>query len=65
MYYIQETKIQSFELALKRFNKLAFVPTEGASGDRLMGWNNSVFSGEVLYTSKLVLLQLRMQSNEF
>jgi hypothetical protein len=63
MYYIQETKIQSFELALK--NKLAFVPTEGASGDRLMGWNNSVFSGEVLYTSKFVLLQLIMQSNGF
>jgi hypothetical protein len=63
MYYIQETKIQSFELALK--NKLAFVLTEGASGDRLMGWNNSVFSGEVLYTSKFVLLQLIMQSNGF
>jgi exonuclease III len=73
VYYIQETKTQSFEpsyirkISPKYFNKFAFVPSQGASGGLLMGWNSSVFSGEVLYTSKFHITArfttLTMQNN--
>jgi hypothetical protein len=58
IFCLQETKRQHFDhssvrkLAPKRFNKYAFVPSEGTSGGILVGWNNSVFDGKVLYSSK-------------
>lgn len=54
VFCIQETKRDHFDhsfirkLAPKRFNKYAFSPSDGASGGILMGWNSSVFKGEVV-----------------
>jgi hypothetical protein len=39
-------------MAPKRFNKYAFVPSEGASGGILMAWNGSIFKGNVIFSSK-------------
>jgi exonuclease III len=61
IFCIQETKMQVIEhsylrkLAPKRFNKFAFTPFDGASGEILMGWNTTTFEGEVLYTSKFAI----------
>jgi exonuclease III len=58
VYCIQETKRDHFEhsfirkLAPKRFNKFAFSPSDGASGGILMGWNGSIFNGEVAQINK-------------
>ena len=58
IYCIQETKRDRFDhsfikkLAPKRFNKFAFSPSTGTSGGILLGWNNSVFSGEVIEINK-------------
>jgi exonuclease III len=54
IFCIQETKRSHFDhsyikkLAPKRFNKFAFSPSDGASGDILIVWISSIFSGEVL-----------------
>jgi exonuclease III len=61
IFCLQETKRQHFDhssvrkLAPKRFSKYAFVPSEGTSGSILVGWNNSVFDGKVLYSSKFAI----------
>jgi hypothetical protein len=34
-------------IAPKRFSKYAFVPSVGASGGILLGWNDAIFKGEV------------------
>jgi hypothetical protein len=53
IFCIQETKREHFDhsyikkLAPKRFNKFAYSPSEGASGGILIGWNSSVFTGDV------------------
>jgi exonuclease III len=50
----QETKQESFDssfiknFAPKRFDKYAFVPSEGASGGLLTLWISSQFSGQLL-----------------
>jgi hypothetical protein len=61
IFCLQETKRQHFDhssvrkLAPKRFSKYAFMPSEGTSGGILVGWNNSVFDGNVLYSSKFAI----------
>jgi exonuclease III len=58
---IQETKRASFDpsfvrqLAPKRFNKFALVPSQGASGGIFVGWNGSMFSGQVSHSSHFAL----------
>jgi hypothetical protein len=58
IFCIQETKTHHFDPSLirkltpKRFNKFAFIPSEGASGGILVGWNDLVFSGNALFTSR-------------
>jgi exonuclease III len=58
IFCIQETKKDHFDsyaimkMAPKRFNKFAFVPSEGVSGGILMAWNDSVFKGNVIFSSK-------------
>jgi exonuclease III len=54
---IQETKKPTFDSSFvwkigpKRFNKFAYVPSQGASGGILMAWNGLVFSGQVIHSS--------------
>jgi hypothetical protein len=61
VFCLQETKIQSSDhslvrkMAPKRFNKFAFVPSEGATGGLFVGWNEAIFSGELLYSSKFAI----------
>jgi hypothetical protein len=45
-------------LAPKRFNKFAHYPSDGASGGLLIGWNGSVFTGDVIYSSKFAITVL-------
>jgi len=60
-YCIQETKRDNFDhsfikkLAPKRFNKFEYSPSEGASGGILMGWNSSIFTGEVIHNNKFAV----------
>jgi hypothetical protein len=70
VFCIQKTKKQHFEpsniqkIAPKWFNKYSFVPSEGASGGLLVGWNSSIFIGEVLYSSKFAItIHLTTQHN--
>jgi hypothetical protein len=57
IFYIQEIKGEHFDhsfvrkFATKWFNKFAFSPSHGASGDIFIGWNNTIFKGEVLFSS--------------
>ena len=61
IYCFQETKRDQFDhsfikkLAPKRFNKFAFSLSEGAFGGILMGWNSSVFFGEVIQINKFAI----------
>ena len=54
IFCLQETKREHFEhsyikkFAPNRFDKFAFSPSQGASGGILVGWNSSIFSGQVL-----------------
>jgi hypothetical protein len=50
MQVIEHSYIRKF--ATKRFNKLAFAPSDGASGGILMGWNSTISQGDVLHNSK-------------
>jgi endonuclease/exonuclease/phosphatase family metal-dependent hydrolase len=43
------------KMAPKRFNKFAWVPSEGASGGIFMGWNSAIFTGQVVFTSRFAL----------
>jgi hypothetical protein len=62
IFYIQEMKVQSFDhslvrkMAPKRFKKLAFAPAEGASRGILMGWNDTLFQGQVIFVSKFSII---------
>jgi hypothetical protein len=61
IFCIQETKKDHFDssairkMAPKRFNRYAFVPSEGASGGILMAWNGSIFKGNVIFSSKTAI----------
>ena len=54
IFCLQETKKEHFDhafirkLAPKRFDSFDFVPSMGASGGILVGWNSSIFRGHVL-----------------
>jgi exonuclease III len=53
---IQETKRATFDsfvrkMAPKRFNKFAYVPSQGASRGIFMGWSGLMFSGQVTHSS--------------
>ena len=54
VYCIQETKRTSFDpffvkkFAPRRFNKFVYSPSRGASGGIIMGWNESIFTGQVV-----------------
>jgi exonuclease III len=70
IYCIQETKSQHLDpsdirkFAPKRFNKFAHFPSDGASGGLLIGWNGSIFIGEVIFSSKYALtVSLTAQHN--
>jgi hypothetical protein len=39
----------------KHFKKIAFSPSESASGGIFIGWNESLFSGQVLSPSMFVM----------
>jgi len=58
IFCLQETKRDHFDhsfikkLAPKRFNKYAFSPSVGHSGGILMGWNSSIFNGEIIEINK-------------
>jgi hypothetical protein len=58
VFCIQETKMQTVDmqgfkkLTPKRFNKFAFSPSTRASGGLLVGWNNSIFIGQMISSSK-------------
>ena len=58
IYCIQETKRDHFDhtfikkLAPKRFNKFAFSPSVGNSRGILMGWNSSLFNGDIIESNK-------------
>jgi hypothetical protein len=41
--------------APKCFNKFAYVPSKGASGGLFVGWNSTIFSQEVLHSSKFAI----------
>jgi exonuclease III len=61
IFCIQETKRDHFDhsyikkLAPKRFDKFAYSPSEGASGGILMGWNGSIFTGEIIQINKFAV----------
>jgi hypothetical protein len=42
------SNIISRDFAPKRFDKFAFIPSDGASGGLLVLWNGSLFSGQIL-----------------
>jgi exonuclease III len=58
VFCIQETKMQTVDmqgfkkLAPKRFNKFTFSLSTGASGGLLVGWNSSIFTGQMISSSK-------------
>ena len=58
IYCIQETKRNHFDhtfikkLAPKRFKKFAFSPSVGNSRGILMGWNSSLFNGDIIESNK-------------
>lgn len=55
IYCLQETKREQFDhsfirnFAPKKFDKFAFSPSHGTSGGIIMGWNSSIFSGEIIH----------------
>jgi exonuclease III len=57
IFCIQETKMSNIDMTMfkkmapKCFNQFAFVPSCGASRGILMGWNASIFTGQVLSSS--------------
>jgi exonuclease III len=57
IFYIQETKMSNIDMTMfkkmapKRFKQFTFVPSCGASGGILIGWNASIFTGQVLSSS--------------
>jgi exonuclease III len=55
VYCIQETKREHFDhsfikkFAPKRYDQFAHSPSHGLSGGIILGWNSSVFSGQVIH----------------
>ena len=43
------------KLAPKRFNKFEFSHSVGASGGILVGWNNSIFTGETIHNNRFAI----------
>jgi hypothetical protein len=64
IFCLQETKREAIDpafmkkLAPKRFNKFAFSPSRGASGGILMGWNHSIFAGQVVEINRFSITVL-------
>jgi exonuclease III len=60
VFCLQETKMQNVDysfirkIALKRFSKFSFVPSLGASGGILMGWND-VLKGEIVWNQDFAI----------
>lgn len=58
---LQETKRESFDLAYirnfcpTRFNKFEYLPSIGASGGLLVGWNGALFTGEQIFQNRFSL----------
>lgn len=61
IYFLQETKREHFDhssirtFAPKKFDKFVFSPSQGSSGGIIMGWNSSIFSGELIHTLRFAL----------
>ena len=59
---LQETKKTTFVLAFikscypRKFDKFAFVPSQGASGGLVTIWKIYVFSGDVIFSSEFALV---------
>ena len=58
---IQETKRENFDLAYihkfcpQRFSKFEFLPSIGASGGIVTVWNETLYSGEMIFQNKFSL----------
>ncbi|KAG8083337.1 hypothetical protein GUJ93_ZPchr0015g6958 [Zizania palustris] len=58
IYCLQETKLEHIDhsiarrIAPKRFDNFAFVPSVGASGGILVGWNSNRLTGKVLSSNE-------------
>lgn len=63
IFCLQETKRPLFDRAFvkhlypkpKRFDQCAFVPSRGAFGGLLTVWNNSAFTGTVIFNEPFAL----------
>jgi exonuclease III len=61
IFCLQETKVQDVDCSFikkivpKRFSKFSHVPSLGAFGGILMGWNDSVLKGEVLWNQDFAI----------
>lgn len=61
VFCLQETKMQSVDCSLirkiapKRFSKFSYVPSLGASGGILMGWNDAVLKGEIIWNQDFAI----------
>jgi len=61
VFCFQETKKELIDhsfikkFAPRRFNKFAYVPSDGASGGILVGWVGSQFDGQVIHSKKFAL----------
>jgi hypothetical protein len=58
VYCIQETKREHFDhsfikkFAPKRYDQFAFSPSQALSGGIILGWNSSIFSGQIIHNLK-------------
>ena len=61
IYCIQETKRENFDhsfirkFAPKRFDQFAYSPSQGNSGGILIGWNSSIFSGQLIHNLRFAI----------
>ena len=61
VYCIQETKREHFDhsfirkFAPKRFDQFAHSPSQGNSGGILVGWNSSIFSGQIIHNLRYAI----------
>jgi hypothetical protein len=57
IFSIQETKKEAIDCSFmkkivpKCFTKFAFLPSVGATGGILLGWNESLFKGKILFNT--------------
>ena len=61
IYCIQETKRENFDhsfirkFAPKRFDQFAYSPSQGNSGGILIGWNSSIFTGQIIHNLRYAI----------